>query len=132
MGEAKKRKRRVEREIQRAIRANIDSLESGLQIADDGKELTVNYGGDSQPGHIDITAKDKTGATVVIELKREKAGRRAVGQVLGYMGALMNHTKKVRGILVAKKFSPQGEAAARAVPSLRLVKLKSLSLKSPK
>jgi RecB family endonuclease NucS len=110
----------LERDLMRALRAKIGRLESGLKIVDGGTGRTVKYRGTAKPGRIDITAEDRRGATVVIELKRGKAGRRAIGQILGYMGALMLRKKSIRGILVAKKFSPQGVAAARPVPALQL------------
>lgn len=110
----------LERDLKRTLRGKIERLEPGLKIADRGKERTVEYGGTANPGQIDITAEDRRGATVVIELKRGKVGRRAIGQILGYMGALMLREKSIRGILVAEKFSPQGIAAARPVPALQL------------
>lgn len=112
---------KIERDLKAALCGDIARLEAGLEIADGGKERMVVYGGDAKPGWIDITCKDAKGATVVIELKRGKAGRRAVGQILGYMGVLMRDTKRVRGILVAKEFSPQGRAAASMVPTLQLI-----------
>jgi endonuclease len=111
-----------ERDLQRALRANIKQLEAGLTITDGGKEQIVKYGGKAEPGRIDITAEDRKGVKVVIELKRGKAGRRAVGQILGYMGVLMRGNKPIRGILVAAEFSPQGIAAAVPVPNLQLRK----------
>jgi endonuclease len=110
----------LERDLKCALRDKIGCLEPGLKIIDGGKERRVKYDGTDKPGHIDITAEDQRGATVVIELKRGKAGRSAIGQILGYMGALTVHEKPIRGILVAKKFSPQGIAAARTVPALHL------------
>ncbi len=110
----------LERDLQCALRGKIGRLEPGLRIADRGKERTVKYGGTAKPGRIDITAEDRRGATVVIELKRGKVGRHAIGQILGYMGALMLRKQSIRGILVAKEFSPQGIAAARPVPALQL------------
>jgi hypothetical protein len=108
----------IERDLQLALRINIEQLESGLKITDGGKEQQV----DSGRGRIDITAEDKNGATVVVELKRGEAGRRAIGQILAYMGNLTAEKKSVRGILVAKDFSPEAVAAARVVPSLKLRK----------
>jgi hypothetical protein len=107
----------LERDLQNALRANIDQLESGLTIIDGGKEQKV------ASGLIDITARDRSGATVIIELKKAGASdRQAIGQILGYMGDLMEGTEAVRGILVAGEFSPRTIAAARAVPNLGLVK----------
>src|SRR4051812_39238422 len=53
----------LERDLQSALRKNIADLEPGLSIIDDGKERKV------ASGFIDITARAKDGATVVIELK---------------------------------------------------------------
>jgi hypothetical protein len=111
-----------ERYLQAALRANIEQLEAKLEIIDGGKERTVEYGGAANPGRIDITAKDDVGAIVVIELKAGEAGRHAIGQILGYMGALAPGSKPTRGILVAEDFSPQAKAAASAVPGLQLRK----------
>jgi endonuclease NucS-like protein len=106
-----------ERELQHALRRNIDQLESGLTIIDGGNERKV------ASGFIDITARDRSGATVAIELKRAGVSdRNAVGQILGSMGDLMEGTQSVRGILVAGEFSPGIIAAAKVVPNLSLVR----------
>lgn len=113
----------LERDLKRALRVNIERLEAKLKITDGGKEQKVEYPGEEHEwGLIDITAEDGNGATVVIELKAGRAGRRAVGQILGYMGALGNREKPIRGILVADEFSPQARAAARVIPNLELRK----------
>jgi len=112
----------LERNLQRVLRANIDQLESGLKIADNNKEQRVEYGDMAEPGCIDITAEDKDGVTVAIELKAGKAGRHAIGQISGYMGALFPIKKPIRGILVAGEFSAQAIAAARVVNGLQLRK----------
>jgi RecB family endonuclease NucS len=106
----------LERDLQQALRKNIDQLESGLTIIDDGKEQTV------PSGRIDITARDAKGATVVIELKAVPADRDAVGQILAYMGDLIGTAPMVRGILVAGEFAPRAVAAARAAPNVQLVR----------
>lgn len=75
-------------------------------------------------GFIDITARDESAATVVIELKAGLAGQRAVAQILSYMGdvAAEQENRIVRGILVASDFDPKAKAAARMVPNLILRK----------
>ena len=100
-----------------ALRKNIEQLEPGLTISDEGKEQTVPSG-----GRIDITARDREGITVVIELKAGVAEHGAVSQLLWYMGDLMTKGERVRGILVAREFMPRAVLAARPVPTLRLVK----------
>jgi hypothetical protein len=106
-----------ERELQEALRRSIEQLEPGLTIIDGGNERKVDS------GFIDITARDRSGTTVVIELKRAGVSdRNAIGQILGYMGDLMGDTQSVRGILVAGEFSPAIIAAAKVVPNLSLVR----------
>jgi endonuclease len=70
----------LERDMQAALRIAIDQLDLGLTIIDDGAERSV------ESGFIDITARDASGAIVVIELKAGIAGQRAIGQILSYMG----------------------------------------------
>jgi RecB family endonuclease NucS len=105
----------LERDLQLALRRSIEQLEPGLTIIDGDREQTV------ASGRIDITAQDAGGTTVVIELKAGAADRDAVGQILGYMGDLMDQEKRVRGILVAREFAPRAISAARAAPNVRLV-----------
>ncbi len=108
----------LERDMQAALRAAIDQLEPGLTITDDGAERSVDS------GFIDITARDASGTTVVIELKAGAIGQRAVAQILSYMGdvAAEEETGKVRGILVGATFDSKAKAAARMVPGLALRK----------
>ncbi len=107
----------LERDLQKALRANIDQLESGLEISDEGKEHAV------KSGRIDILAKDRSGKVVVIELKAGEADREAIGQILAYMGDLVDHAEMpIRGILVAGGFSTSAVSASRAVPNLQLKK----------
>ncbi len=75
----------LERDLQNALRRHIADLEPGLTIIDDSKERKV------PAGFIDITARDRDGATVVIELKAGTADREAIGQILAYMGDLMEN-----------------------------------------
>ena len=104
----------IERNLQAALRSHIEQLEQGLKITDGGKEQEV------EAGRIDITAEDKNGATVVIELKAGEADREAIGQILAYMGDLTTDKNSVRGILVARDFTARTVAAASVVPSLQL------------
>src|SRR5262245_28270957 len=106
----------LERDLQMALRGNIEQLEPGLTISDGGKEQTV------PSGRIDITAQDRDGATVVIELKAGEADRDAVAQSLAYMGDLMVNEKSVRGILIAGDFTPRAVAAARAAGKIQLIR----------
>lgn len=107
----------LERDLQSALRANIGQLESGLEITDGGKERKTDA------GWIDITAKDRKGNVVVIELKAGSASPDVIAQILAYMGAVADADKKpVRGILVAGDFHKRVIWASRAIPNLELKK----------
>ena len=105
----------LERDLQAALRDCIEQLEAGLHVTDGGDERSV------ASGFIDITAKDRDGKVVVIELKAGTARRDAIGQVLSYMGDVaVEEAAEVRGILVAAEFDDKAQAAARVVPGLSL------------
>ncbi len=104
----------LERDLQRALRINIEQLEPGLKIIDDGDERSV------AAGRIDITAEDDKGQLVVIELKAGTAQSDAITQVLSYMGSIDAEGRPVRGILVAHDFHGRVVHAAKAVPNLSL------------
>jgi hypothetical protein len=107
----------LERDLQVALRANIEQLEPGLRIIDDGKERTT------EEGRIDITAEDGQGNIVIIELKAGDAKPAIIAQVLSYMSEVSESDKKpVRGILVAGGFHKRVILAARVVPNLQLKK----------
>lgn len=110
----------LERDLQLALRANIEQLEPGLQIADEGKERIVSFGDNAQ-GRIDICARDRYGAIVVIELKAGKAAPEALTQLLAYMGAMASPSEKqVRGILIASDFHQKIIYGASAVQNVQL------------
>jgi len=105
----------LERDLQKALRSNIQQLEPGLAIIDNGKERMT------EAGRIDITARDEGGTMVVIELKAGKAAPEALTQLLAYMGTIGKEEQKpVRGILVAGEFHDRLVFAAQAVPNVQL------------
>jgi len=107
----------LERDMQTALRRDIAALEPGLEIIDDGAEHSV------ASGFVDILCRDRDKRIVVVELKAGKTDARVVGQILGYMGDLMESedTQDIRGIIVAHDFDKRTLSAARAIPNLRLV-----------
>ncbi len=113
--EAEELKFGLERDMQAALRQNIEQLEPGLTIIDCGSERTV------EAGRIDITAEDRDGKLVAIELKAGAAGLDSITQILAYMGSLLSGAQgPVRGILVAADFHRKVPLAAQAVPNLQL------------
>jgi len=82
----------LERDLQEALRANIEQLEPGLKILDGGTEQTV------PAGKIDITAEDSEGRVVVIELKAHIAQPADLTQVLAYMGTISQDKKVPSGV----------------------------------
>jgi RecB family endonuclease NucS len=108
---------RLEHDMQRALRAELDKLEPGLVEADGGREYRVST------GEIDILARDATGAFVVIELKAGRCPAGALEQVLGYAQALREERDdagSVRIFLIAAEFSDRIRAAARMIPGVML------------
>jgi hypothetical protein len=103
----------LERDLQRALRNNIQQLEKGLRIIDGGQEKCTDG------FRFDITAEDSNGTAVIIELKAGEAKKDAVSQLLSYIGAQMESgdTRLVRGMIVAESFDRQAKLAAKAVPN---------------
>ncbi len=107
----------LERDLQAALRANIEQLESGLKIIDGGKERIT------EAGRLDITALDANDNIVVIELKAGDAKPEVITQILSYMTAVAEEdNKQVRGILIAGGFHKRVVLAARAIPNLEIKK----------
>jgi RecB family endonuclease NucS len=104
--------------MQAALRQRIEQLEPRLVTIDDGAERSV------PSGFIDITARDSSGAIVVIELTTGTARQKAIAQILSYMGDIAEEEpdSTVRTILVAGDFDEKARSAARMVPSLSLRK----------
>ena len=106
----------MERDLQKALRANIEHLEPRLKIVDGGNERTV------EASRIDITAEDPDGRLVTIELKAGTSELSSIGQLLSYMCSVnCESNRPVRRVLVANEFHPRLVMAARAVPNLCLV-----------
>jgi RecB family endonuclease NucS len=106
----------LEKDLQAALRCNIEQLEQGLVIIDGGAERTT------KAGRLDILAQDNDENLVVIELKPGRAPSGSIEQVLSYMSAVEEEDgKSVRGLIVAGAFSDRIIFAARAIPNLNLV-----------
>jgi RecB family endonuclease NucS len=107
---------RYERELQIAIRRQLEMMEPGLVVADGGHQRAV------ATGKIDIVARDAVGHFVVIELKAGPCPHGALEQVLAYSSDLEAETgTPCRSVLVAAQFSDRIRAAANRARDISLV-----------
>jgi hypothetical protein len=100
----------LERYLQGKLRESLDKLEPGLVAIDGGREEESR----------DITARDRAGNIVVIEVWTGKAIPDKVCQLLGYMGKIKAAPSGLRGILVAADFRDDAVATASLVPTIAL------------
>jgi RecB family endonuclease NucS len=106
-----------EKELKTLVRQQLDQVEPGLVEADGGREREV------ASGRIDITARDRYGHYVVIELKAGPCPHGALEQVLAYSTDLEEETGlPCRAVLMAADFSPRLEAAAKRARDVFLVR----------
>lgn len=85
-----------------------------------GREFITS---DPGVGTIDFLCTDRDGNFVVIETKRDQPDRRAIGQILGYMGWVQTRLargRRVSGMLVAGSGSDSLRMAIAVVPHLEL------------
>ena len=116
-----------EKELNRLLRAQLDKVEPGLVAIDNGREREV------PSGRIDITARDRDGNFVVIELKVGPCPTGALEQVLGYSADLEEETGRLcRAVLVAGSFSTRQRAAAKRAHDVHLVTYQVEPMQTPK
>jgi endonuclease len=109
----------LERDVHRYLASHLAKLEPGLTLHEDGVEYQTDA------GRIDILAIDTNQQLVAIEIKAGKAGDRALGQLLGYVGCLSCQEVirgQIRGILVAADFDNRVVYACKSLPNVKLVK----------
>jgi endonuclease len=106
----------IEKDLQIYLSNRLTEIEEGLTL------VSREYKTDA--GFIDILCKDKNGDYVIIETKAGKAKDAALGQILGYIGALKESgvTENIRGILVASDFDSRLFYAAKALANITLTK----------
>ncbi|WP_309572355.1 endonuclease NucS [Deinococcus sp.] len=97
----------TEAQMQAALARAPDVIEPGLVVLE--RELLVGVGG------IDLYALDRAGRSVVVELKRGKAGHEAVHQLARYVQAVRSQVPgEVRGLLAAPDITVPARAALEA------------------
>ncbi len=98
------------------VRAGLAGLEPGLTAIEGGQP-----GGGRDPGSARIYARDRAGASVLIEVVARATSPDLLVRLLAAMGALQaGAAEQVRGILIANQFSDDIRHAAETVPSLEL------------
>lgn len=82
-------------------------------------------------GRLDLLCEDKSGAYVVVELKKMRGSDQVVGQTLRYMGWVKeaHPDKRVRGIVVVGKSDDALRYALQAVPDIE-AKVFTISVES--
>lgn len=104
----------LERDLEDHLVHHLELIEPGLTLV--GRQVSVDV------GRIDILAKDRAGASVVVEVKVGEAKDAAIGQIARYMGWYSKRDgRQARGIVIAASFSHGLKYAATAIPNLRLV-----------
>jgi hypothetical protein len=114
-----------EKQLERYIVENFDTLFPNWEIFDDSSETTSRRSGGDQPTGVQYPIKDSTrttrkidilcldpqGVFIVVELKKGKPKRKVVGQVDRYMKAvkqtLAEPDQQVKGLVIAKSFDSQ-------------------------
>jgi len=104
-----------ERVIEDILEHQLDLLEPGLTLYSEGDTSGRQF--QTERGIIDLLARDPSGGWVVIELKRERAGDKVMGQTLRYIGWIRDNrlkpNEKVRGMIVGRQIDNNLLAAAR-------------------
>lgn len=115
---------RYERDIQARLAQDVGQIRRGLSLVENGVEYICH-----PVGKIDLLCRSTRGL-VAIELKRDVADYRALGQLLGYMGWLRTNLAKkqeeVSGILIGSNMDAKVQAALRILPDVTFIPLESL------
>ena len=82
----------MEKALENFLEFNLELLEAGLKFYERQHPTST--------GPLDILAKDSKGRWVIIELKKGRAGEKAVGQVLRYRAFIIKEKANGRANLV--------------------------------
>ena len=89
----------TEAQMKQAILSAPDLVEEGLRPLEEEKYV-------DEAGFTDIYAEDKNGSLVVVEIKRNMAGKDALLQLNGYLNRIRSRVNRpLRGIIVAALIS---------------------------
>jgi len=110
----------AESDLRDFLANNLDCIEPGLRLYEDGQRKGVEFPIES--GRIDILAVDTKGKHVVIELKFSRGRNKALGQLLYYMGWIDENLGNApcRAIIIAREISDDLKLAAQKAPGISL------------
>lgn len=119
---ASRRSTLAERNLEDFVVQQLEEIESGLRL----EERQLN----TAAGRLDLLCKDRAGQYVVLELKRAQGSDQVVGQILRYMGWVLENylTDSVRGIIVVGRKDQALSYAVRALPNVQIKEFR-LSIK---
>lgn len=117
----------LESHLRDFLASNLDRIEPGLSLFDQGVEYAI------AGGRIDLLGKGSDGKFVVIELKLSRGRNKTIGQILHYMGWVDKELGNgpCRGYIIANKISDDLRLAVGRVPGIKLAEYKlSFSVKA--
>lgn len=105
----------LEKILESVIVENLEQIEDGLKLYYDDEDVP----GKQYPtdiGRLDLLCLDKNNNFLVIELKKEKAPDKTIGQIARYMGwvnaNLSEDNQEVRGLIISHESNDKLEYAA--------------------
>jgi hypothetical protein len=111
----------LERDLRDYLASNPSAIERGLNLVQ--KEYDTK-----EVGIMDLLCEDRIGNSVVVELKKGRKSDEVVGQILRYIGWVMNNLKKdVRGIIVVNE--PDDRLEYAVVPLKKIIGVKYYRVK---
>lgn len=110
----------LEAHLRDFLAKDLGRIEPGLTLYESEGRFGIEYPVDS--GRIDILAVDLSGRNVVIELKLSQGRKKALGQLLYYMGWVDANLgpKPCRGIVIASEISNELKIAVSRAPDVSL------------
>jgi hypothetical protein len=114
----------LEAHLRDFLARNLDRIEPGLHLYAAEGQSGIEYPVDA--GRIDLLAIDRAGKYVVFELKLSKGRKKALGQLLYYMGWIDENLGNgpCRGFIIASEINEELRIAVSRAPDVGLAKYK--------
>jgi Endonuclease NucS C-terminal domain len=112
-----------ETDLRDYLAKNLGVIEPGMALwPTKDPETAVEFRVDDNGRRIDILAKDRDGAPVVIELKVSSGHEKVIGQALYYRGSVKERfaAEKVRVIIIAREITPELKMATSDLPNVEI------------